>query len=423
LCFSAAEVKSEGILPEMDTTADPLLSPEYNLYVDISVVYREDWHTGIQRVVRAMLASLPAELPRGRRLVPVFADCVDGSWVYKDASDYLAITSNKHFSPVGDSALKIVNPLAGDVFLGLDLAGSYVVQAGRQNFYARLRENWVKVYFVVYDLLPLTRPAYFSPEDADGHRQWLEAVTQGNGVLCISRSVAAAVKRWLLENERFFRPDFTVDWFHLGADLENSRPSAGMTENARTVLGQMDQRPSFLVVGTLEPRKGCAQVLGAFERLWSQGLDVNLVFAGSRGWGVDALVERIQAHPECDRRLFWLQAVSDECLEKLYEAATCLIAASADEGFGLPLIEAARHKLPVIARDIPVFREVAGERAFYFPDEKDPDALAQAIGQWLDLFASGKHPLPDDMPWLTWQQSAVQLVDRLFHGNADRGQF
>ena len=418
LCSPVAEVASQGILPGTDATAASAIVAGRTLFVDISVVYRKDWRTGIQRVVRAMLASLPTQLPPGWRLVPVFAACVDGSWVYKDAGDCPAPGSNQPSGPDGAPARQIVNPLAGDVFLGLDLAGSQVVQAGRQNYYARLRENWVKVYFVVYDLLPLTHPEYFSPEDGDGHRQWLETVTRGDGVLCISRSVAAAVKRWLRENEGFSRPDFTVDWFHLGADLENSRPSSGITEKARMVLGRMDRRPSFLVVGTIEPRKGCDQVLGAFERLWLQGMDVNLVFAGGRGWGVDALVEKIRNHPERDRRLFWLQAASDECLEKLYAAATCLIAASADEGFGLPLIEAARYRLPVIARDIPVFREVAGEHAFYFPAPEDPDALALAIDQWLNLFASGKHPPSNRMPWLTWQQSAGQLVNRILGDSA-----
>ena len=61
---------------------------------------------------------------------------------------------------------------------------------------------------------------------------------------------------------------------------------------------------------------------------------------------------------EIGNRLFWLEGISDEYLEKIYDAATCLIAASEGEGFGLPLIKVAQHKLPIIARDIPVFREV-----------------------------------------------------------------
>jgi len=89
-----------------------------------------------------------------------------------------------------------------------------------------------------------------------------------------------------------------------------------------------------------------------------------------------------------------------------------LIAASEGEGFGLPLIEAAQHKLPIIARDIPVFREVAGEHAFYFRGDK-PAILAETLRNWLDLFSVGQHPRSDDMPWLTWRQSAQQLLEKI----------
>ncbi|WP_419602667.1 glycosyltransferase, partial [Thiolapillus sp.] len=113
-------------------------------------------------------------------------------------------------------------------------------------------------------------------------------------------------------------------------------------------------------------------------------------------------------HPESDRRLFWLEGISDEYLEKVYAASTCLIAASEGEGFGLPLIEAAQHKLSIIARDLPVFREVAGQYAFYFKG-LEPEALAETVTQWLALYAKGKAPRSDDMPWLTWRESAEQL--------------
>ncbi|WP_115760418.1 glycosyltransferase, partial [Escherichia coli] len=89
-------------------------------------------------------------------------------------------------------------------------------------------------------------------------------------------------------------------------------------------------------------------------------------------------------HAERNRRLFWLDGVSDEYLEKIYAASDCLIAASEGEGFGLPLIEAAQHKLPIIARDIPVFREVAGNHALYFSGAT-PDTLANAVKEWLTL--------------------------------------
>ena len=89
-----------------------------------------------------------------------------------------------------------------------------------------------------------------------------------------------------------------------------------------------------------------------------------------------------------------------------------LIAASEGEGFGLPLIEAVQHKLPIIARDIPVFREVAGEHAFYFCG-LEPVDLANAISGWLGLNSKGLAPKSDEMPWLTWRESARQLIARI----------
>ena len=124
------------------------------------------------------------------------------------------------------------------------------------------------------------------------------------------------------------------------------------------------------------------------------------------------MAQRIRQHQELGKRLFWLFGISDEYLEKIYQSSTCLIAASENEGFGLPLIEAAQHKLPIIARDIPVFREVSGEYAYYFSGNV-PENLASTILKWQSLYKQRAHPRSDAMPWLTWAQSAEQLKEAL----------
>ena len=199
----------------------------------------------------------------------------------------------------------------------------------------------------------------------------------------------------------------------MGADIASSMPSAGFPKDAQKVLAQLKARPSFLMVSTIEPRKGHAQTIAAFESMWAEGLDANLVIVGKRGWLVDALISKIEQHTALNVRLFWLEGISDEYLEKVYAASTCLIAASEGEGFGLPLIEAAQHHLPMIARDIPVFREVAGDHAFYF-EGLTPPSLANALREWLGLFKLGEHPQSVNMPWLTWEQSADQLKQAVF---------
>ena len=89
-----------------------------------------------------------------------------------------------------------------------------------------------------------------------------------------------------------------------------------------------------------------------------------------------------------------------------------MIAASEGEGFGLPLIEAAQHRLPIIARDLPVFREITGAHAFYFNGLK-PSDLSDALSVWLTLYKDKKHVRSDGMTWLTWAQSARMLLHRL----------
>ena len=118
---------------------------------------------------------------------------------------------------------------------------------------------------------------------------------------------------------------------------------------------------------------------------------------------------------KCGKRLFWFDGPSDEYLEKIYAASSCLIAASEGEGFGLPLIEAARYGLPILARDIPVFREVAGEHAFYFAAE-EPN-LPQAIKDWLSLYRTDSHPKSDVMSSMTWAESGERIKDILLNGD------
>jgi glycosyltransferase involved in cell wall biosynthesis len=214
---------------------------------------------------------------------------------------------------------------------------------------------------------------------------------------------------------RRLRP-LRIGWSHNGANLTVSAVGTGPSEASQAVLSALNSGPSFLTVGTIEPRKGYAQVLAAFEKLWDSGCDLRLVIVGEPGLTVEELVEKLRFHPKLGSLLFWLEGVSDADLERIYGACSCLIAASEGEGFGLPLIEAAQHKLPILARDIPVFREIAGEHASFF-NGRTPEALAEAITEWLKLRAQNRQQTSEGMPWLTWAQSAERLKAILLEGD------
>jgi glycosyltransferase involved in cell wall biosynthesis len=295
----------------------------------------------------------------------------------------------------------------GDIFLALEW-GADVVPAMKPWFLEK-RQHGMQIVFIVYDMLPVIRPELFPPEIAPLALAWITTVAEiADRVACISRTVADELYEWLGKtNPQRLRP-LLLGFFHLGADLQASLPSKGLPDNAQDVLAKLRSRPSFLMVGTVEPRKGHRQALAAIERLWVEGLDVNLVIVGNQGWMMDDLAERIQQHPERDRRLIWLQGISDEMLELVYRSSCALLAASEGEGFGLPLIEAAQHGLPIIARDIPVFREAADEHAYYFRGEH-AQALADVLRRWLSLDAEA--PGSTGIHWQTWQESSRQLLD------------
>ena len=297
---------------------------------------------------------------------------------------------------------------SGDVFLGLDL--QHHVTISQQDTLADMRRHGVAIYFVVYDLLPILLPHAFAEGAAEWHSRWLSTLQKwSDGIVGISRSGADELIEWLDANGDPRERPLKIGWFHLGSDIEMSSPSRGLPENAGETLAALRARPSFLSVGTIEPRKGHAQTLEAFEQLWMSGADINLIFVGKEGWKVEQLAEKLREHPELGSRLFWLEGISDEYLEQIYAASACLVAGSEGEGFGLPLIEAARHGIPFLARDIPVFREVAGSHAHYFGGSKASD-LAAAVEDWLRLHADGRHPGSVDLPWLTWAESAGQLM-------------
>lgn len=381
------------------------------LLVDISALVQTDLWTGIERIVRSVLSHLLHNPPSGWQIEPVYA-CMEA-----DGYRYARHFTSRFLGMPEDWAVdERVEAYAGDVFFGLDLQ-QYIIC--RQ---IKVLQDWhrrgVSIRFVVYDLLPVLMPEVFPDGVQEVHQHWLETVAQFDGAICISRTVADELHTWLqASGPRRERP-FVVQWFHLGADFENSVSSTGMPDDAQQMLVTLQARPSFLSVSTIEPRKGHEQILSAFESLWEQGIDANLVLVGKRGWMTEGLmhrteiiVKRLRNHAEVGKRMFWIECVSDEYLEKIYAASTCLIAASKGEGFGLPLIEAAQHKLPIIARDIPVFREVAGEHAFYFNNSKEPQAIAGKVVEWLKLNAGGKTPQSEKMTWLTWAQSAQKLID------------
>jgi glycosyltransferase involved in cell wall biosynthesis len=396
----------------------PEKQPIRQLFLDISATFRTNLKTGIERVVRALVMDLIKSPPAGYRVEPIYLTNEGGNWHYRYARRY---TLGLLGCPSETLVDEVVEPRNGDILLGMDLSGHQLLEAEASGLFNDYRNVGVAVYFVVYDLLPVLMPQFFPPGADVTHSKWLQTIGKFDGAICISATVAEELSAWLKIEKFEQRLPFRISWFHLGADLENSNPTSGLPKKAPETLAQLGNRPSFLMVGTIEPRKGYLQTLDAFTKLWAQGVDINLVIVGNEGWKslpddrrrtIPEIIKRLRNHPECNKRLFWLEGISDEYLEKVYATSACLIAASEGEGFGLPIIEAAVHHMPIIARDIAVFREVANENAHYFSGDS-ASHLVEAIKEWLMLFKKNKTSSKQRINWNSWSQSSAMLIDAI----------
>lgn len=380
------------------------------IFLDVSEISAVDWGTGIQRVTRSLASELlnMEGLPYTIRLVYATEN---SNGYYEAAYERHGLSKNIVIRRP-TSSVKQIRFAPGDIFFGLDWAP--LVVRGQQEYFDFLSENGIKVVFLLHDILPVTHPHFFPAGSYQKHVDWLETICRYTGIISVSRSSMEQLRDYIKANSIKCRSDFFLAWNHNGADIDTSGPTHSTSAIDARSNQTMLAATKFLMVGTIEPRKGHKEVLDAFKILWSKGLPVKLTIVGKVGWNVGTLIEELDIICATNSLLVYERHIDDAHLISLYNSSDCLIAASYDEGFGLPLIEAAQHKLPLIVRDIPVFREVAGEHAFYFQTGA-PEQLALEIEGWLSLYKACMHPESETMPWLSWRQSSEGLATLLIN--------
>jgi glycosyltransferase involved in cell wall biosynthesis len=373
------------------------------LLIDVTQLAKTDALSGIQRVVRNIARELclldevhlPIELVELRDNALHRASGVAVSVLDIDASA----------CPAGQIDIQ-----PGDILLMID--SSWEQYPRFAPVFEEIRRFGGRIVTVIYDLIPLRLPEYCSAGLVLVFQRWFDqAVAHSDMLLCISRAVRDDVNAYLDACDMRPSHPLRLDYWPLGADIL----PAGQDQHIRPEVARMASdttTPLFLVVGTIEPRKGHSGVLDAFEGLWAEGSQVRLCLAGKEGWEVDHLMRRIRHHPLLGTRLFFVEHFSDAEINLCYAGAHALIAGSVAEGYGLPIVEAAQHKVPVIATDIAVFREVAGAGAAYFP-LGDRTALMALVMQFSDMDRPTREAMAARVTIASWQESARQLWQRL----------
>ena len=226
----------------------------------------------------------------------------------------------------------------------------------------------VKPVYFVHDLIPITHPQFCRVGEADRHRERMRTVlSSAAGVIANSQATLDDLRRFALD-EGLPSPPAVAAWL-------GTRPLAPADAARRA-----PDRPTFVVLGTIEARKNHLLLLKVWTRLVERlGAGApRLLIVGQRGWEADEVFRILDRDEWLRGHVVELNDCSDSELTNHLVTARALLFPSQAEGFGLPLVEALGLGVPVIASDLPAFREI-GQGIPAFLDATDAEAWEAAI--------------------------------------------
>lgn len=230
----------------------------------------------------------------------------------------------------------------------------------------------LRAVFLIHDLIPLTHPEFCRAGEPEKHRSRMEnALRSANGII-VNSQVTADSLRAFADDAAIAMPSCEVAWI-AGHDL----PAAPVPSPVR--------RPYFVSLGTIEGRKNHILLLQLWKRLAGIMGDhaPALVIIGQRGWEAEHALAMLDRAPALRRHVIELNNASDAETAAYVAGARALLMPSFAEGFGIPVVEALQLGTPVIASDLPVFREIAGDIPTYL-DSCDGAGWERAIVDFLE---------------------------------------
>ena len=234
-----------------------------------------------------------------------------------------------------------------------------------------VRASGVRPVYFVHDLIPLTNPEYCRAGEYRRHRQrMLTALDTAHGVIGNSQGTIDDLAAFAEAESRKMPPSIAA-W--LGGD----RPAVSPSDDSAV--------PTFVAVSTIEARKNHSLLLDIWGRLVDALGDraPRLLLIGQRGWESQDVFDRLDRDERLRGVVHELNECSDSELFAHLAGARAMLFPSFAEGFGLPLIEALSAGTPVIASDLPVFREI-GQGVPELLDPRDATAWVDAVLAYSD---------------------------------------
>ncbi len=223
---------------------------------------------------------------------------------------------------------------------------------------------------LVHDLIPMEYREYARPAEPARHQRRIESVAaMADGIVVNSQATRRSLQPWLDRAGR--APPVLVAL--LGADPPRPAPLV----RPAPVAGD---RPYFVFLGTIEPRKNHLLALHVWRRLAEElgPAAPRLILVGRRGWENEQVIDLVERCEQLQGLVEECSDLSDGRAQALMQGARAVILPSFAEGYGLPVGEALAHGVPVLCSDLPALREVGHDVPEYF-DPLDGMGLLQAV--------------------------------------------
>ena len=240
--------------------------------------------------------------------------------------------------------------------------GSLLLNVGhsgpeRRSYGEWLQRKRLRPIFMVHDLIPVTHPEYCRPAEQARHVHRIDTVLRtAAGVVTNSKNTLHALSTYATDRGLAMPPALAA-------------PLAPVTFSDEVRERPLSER-YFVVLSTIEPRKNHWLLLHVWRRLVERLGEKapRLVVIGQRGWECENVLDLLERSHLLRGFVIEKRRCSDADLENYLRHAEALLFPSFAEGYGLPLVEALSLGVPVIASDLPVFREIADD----IPEYLDP---------------------------------------------------
>jgi glycosyltransferase involved in cell wall biosynthesis len=234
----------------------------------------------------------------------------------------------------------------------------------RQGPIAAIRASGAAFVPLIHDIIPVTHPEYARPGQAETHQRRMATTgALADGIITNSSATALALEPYLAHRRQ--RPPIVVAPLGIERVPFQPRPTPSYMGP-----GAAFAHPSFVTLGTIEPRKNHLLLLHLWRSLAAiMGPDApRLTIVGKRGWENENVVDILERCTALNGVVQEAGQLPDRQVAGLLRNARALLFPSFAEGYGLPLAEALALGVPVICSDLPALREVGGD----VPDYLDP---------------------------------------------------